>query len=213
MKRKNIFAAAAASASILSGAAYASPVTLTYSGLSVNPAETVDLYSPRSFNNLRAGGFNMSDGTNSFVAWCIDLFDTIGSAVYDQTRPAQVSDSEEADLNRLFSNNRSIATDNAVNSAAFQVAVWEIVYETGSSYDVGSGDFRAGDNTAVTSLAQNWLSNLGTDAGSYKLSFYESSTSQDLVSGAPVPAVPLPAGLPLLLVGVGALALTRKRRS
>jgi hypothetical protein len=49
----------------------------------------------------------------------------------------------------------SIAT--ATDSAAFQVAIWEIVYQSGSTYDVGSGNFTASGNSTVTLQATAYL--------------------------------------------------------
>ena len=209
-KAAAIAATIAGSAGLGATAAGAATVSLTFNGLDVTPAERVDLIAPRSLNNLPAGGFEMSDGSEVFLAWCIDLFDTIRSDTYDLTRPSQVSDQDEADLNLLFTGIRDQSQLNSVNAAAFQVAIWEIVYEETGSYDLASGDFQAGDNAAVIAQASAWLSNLGSGTGSYDLTFYQSDTSQDLVAGTISP-VPAPAGLLLLGSALGALGFARRR--
>ncbi len=216
-----IAAGSALALGLTAGAAGASTVTLTFNGLAATPAQKVNLNeisTPKSFTNLPAGGFAMSDGTNDFFAWCIDIFDTIKTATYNVQRPGQVTDGKEADLNRLFTNNGAVSVSSAVNSAAFQAAIWEIVYETDSVYDLATGNLQVSNNAGVVALAQEWLDNLGTAAGTYLLTFYESETSQDLVTGVPggggenPPPVPLPAGMVLLLTGLGALGVARRNR-
>lgn len=60
----------------------------------------------------------------------------------------------------------SNATATAANYAAFQVAIWEIVYDTSStsSYDVTTGNFRASNNSTVTSQANTYLSTVSGSA-------------------------------------------------
>lgn len=188
--------------------------TLTYNGLNISPAAKIDISATaegKSFDNLSAGAFNMSDGTNSFLGWCIDLLQTIKTAPYTPGQPGQVSASEADDLNRLFTIGRATAQTDAITAAAFQVAIWEIVYETDGSYQLGTGNFQASDNAAVVSAAQGLLNNLGTAPGTYALSFFTSATSQDLVTGVPAP-IPLPASGLLLLAGLGAMGVARRRQ-
>lgn len=209
---KGLFSALAVSVAVVAAPVSASTVHLTFNGLSVTPAETVTITAPLNSTTVYAGGFDMTGPGGDFVAWCIDLFQHIRSADYTETRPGQVSDAEEADLNRLFTNNYAGALDSGVTSAAFQLAIWEIVYDGGNGYDLTSGTFTVSNvSSAVQNLATGWLNTLGTAAGSYVLDFYTSGRSQDLVSGSPSP-VPVPAGLLLMGSGLGALALTRRRR-
>jgi hypothetical protein len=197
--------------------AAATTVSLNYDGLyhGTSSAETVLISSPAGNQHVYADGFNMSgsDPIGSFVAWCIDLFDNISSDSYSNDVPTQAVGDEE-DLNKLFTLAGGVALDTAVNAAAFQVAIWEIVYETGA-YDVTDGDFKvtSGD-TNVISTAEAWLGSLAGVIAAYDLTFYTSEypvgSSQDLVTGTLAP-VPLPAGVILLGTGLGMLAVTRRR--
>ncbi|MDQ2963066.1 MAG: thioester domain-containing protein, partial [Pseudomonadota bacterium] len=49
---------------------------------------------------------------------------------------------------------------NATNSAAFQLAVWEIWFDTDNNLNLSGGSFQASPS-AVTTLAQSWLNAIG----------------------------------------------------
>lgn len=183
----------------------AAPVSLdlTYDGLEMTPAERLKIQAPLTGRVITASGFRMSSASGSFLAWCIDLFDDIQTARYTVERPDHVEDAAEADLNRLFSHHYDLALASVTHSAAFQVAIWEIVYERDAAYDVRNGVFGASHNRAVLDMAQGWLDTLGEAQGHYRLSFYTSPMSQNLVTGV----VPVPSGLALMLTGLGVAAL------
>lgn len=190
--------------------AFASPVSidLSFDGLAINPGERVKIQEPLDSRVVTAGGFTMSSGGDSFLAWCIDLFQTIKSATYTVERPGHVTDGAQENLSRLFTNNYDMAQTTATHSAAFQVAIWEIVYETDAAFDVRNGAFDASHNAPVLNMAQDWLDNLGSEEGTYRLSFYTSGDSQDLVAAA----VPLPPGMALMVTGLGLAAFAARRR-
>ncbi len=216
MKIGTYFAAAATAAVLaIGGQASATTVDLTFEGFEAGE-QTVYLVipGPSTDGYVRAGGFTMNDGTSDFVAWCIDLHAQIGNAEYELSRPSQITDDIENGLNRLFTSFYDVALSSALNSAAFQVAIWELVYDDG--LDLSMGDFRASGNSGVTSLAQDWLGSLAGVVGAYDLTFFYSGASQDLVSGTPSQnpgpgPVPVPAGVVLLLGGLGAIGALRRR--
>ena len=93
-------------------------------------------------------------------------------------------------------------TSNA-QSAGFQLALWEIIYETTGTLSVGNGNFTASGNTGAVNFANTLLGNLvsaGPVTQVYNLTFLESQNGQDLVTASPVP---LPAAGLLLLAALG----------
>ena len=211
MFKSSLIAGALAGMLTLGAPAAATPVSidLTFGGLDIPVGERVRVKAPLNRVTVTAGGFSMSDGTQSFLAWCIDLFDAIRSDTYSVERPGHLTDATEAELNRLFTNNLSQAQPNPTTSAAFQLAIWEIVYETKPGYNVRKGAFSASHNGPALDLAQTWLEDLGEAKGTTTLEFFTSDGSQDLVTGV----VPLPAGLVLLLSGLGIMGIARFRRT
>ena len=63
-------------------------------------------------------------------------------------------------LNAIIANSDGLATD-ADHSAATQLALWEIAFETGPSYDVADGNFMvSGDNETARGIANTYLANV-----------------------------------------------------
>lgn len=200
---------------------------VSFSGFA-NGSQTVDIVlgAPNVATNLstQAGGFLTTlNGGASFTSYCIDLYEYIsfGPTYSDYTLTAGAS--------HVFAN-RNAATDigklyaegNAVNSsirqAAFQIAIWEIAYETGGTYDLGTGSAKFAGGTAASSgaltLASSWLGALATTTNtSYAVSTLDSighPGHQDQVFAAPVPE---PSTYVMMATGLLGMGFVARRRS
>ena len=194
---------------------------LTFNGFA-NGSVSATIYntpSPVGGNptTVSAGGFSMTNTTagGTFQAWCVDIFSWLrtSSTPYTLTAGSTFFDSTKATaLERLASNNLASVTGNASNSAAFQLAVWEIVNETTSSYNISSGTFYATSSAATVTVANTMLSGLGTATPTMTLSVWKevpNYTTQDLAVFAPVPE---PETYAMMLSGLGLMGFVARRR-
>lgn len=215
-------------------AASASTLDLTSNGF-VSGFKYVDLVVPSvtvagGSNDVPAGGFLMTDetvgGMGDFVAWCLDLGAYLGSGTneYEMTdTPFQnggisLMASGMARVAALFNANFGDSiTASARNSAAFQVALWEVAYD--DDFSIYSGDFQASGGNGVQNTATQYLTAAQNYVGPslWDVSYLESTAErrrQHLVTVTEAPApVPLPASGLMLLAAVGGIAIARRKKS
>lgn len=213
-------------------------MTLTYDG-SVQGFKQVDMTSPTE-TNVNTGAFYMKDeDSNSFAVFCLDLLASVYSGQsygyvetdtpftnggVDLTAVDAGSGLTGIDrIQKLFDSGFSTALSNVVNSAAFQMALWNAVYDV----DWSVGDDASGTNGGVfyqtdtsnedvRAAANAYLSAALAYTGgqNFALSFLQSTEtptrSQNLVS---VSAMPIPAAGLMLLTAFGGLVVARRRKA
>ena len=146
----------------LLGAVSVQAASVAVSGF-VNGSKSVNvaLSSPNTSLSLTtdAGGLSTSlNGGASFTSYCIDLYQDIdfGTTYSGYTLKAGAlhtfaNSNAAADIGKLFAENNAIT--NSTAQAAFQIAVWEIAYETSGLYNLGTGAVRASSERDASASA------------------------------------------------------------
>jgi hypothetical protein len=235
----------AAAMNCLAGTSFATTVNATFS--TVSPGETFNYTLDGTSESTSAGVFNwtsVAGGTNnfgSFDAFCIELTQTInygGTYLYNidplANGPTPGLDTggpntsgpmgamKASQLSELWGRYfNTISTGSPaqqnVNAAAFQIAVWDIVF--GSNLSLTQGYFVADNpSDADVVLAQSWLNGLNGTGPMADLVALDSPTDQDMVTAVPggpsdiTAAIPEAATSVTGLLGLGVLALLAARR-
>lgn len=156
-----------------------------------------------------AGAFTGTWDSLPLIFWCAELTQTFSfntSYTYMASLP---NDATYTRLGQLFDEAYAGALSDTQHSAAFQLAIWEILFD-GTNLDLGTGAFQVindhGHGATVT-LAQTWLDDLGNFTDNYDVYLLSNDRHQDFITGDRTSRFETPEPTPLLLVGAGLVAL------
>lgn len=242
MQSKYVLAAAAMAAAIPSAAS----ASVTITGIAGNPGFATGrvIYTPGgiggsptrtsqdlSVGRLRLTGFdNSSLAPVTFDSYCIDIFNYIQNGSFELQAFSLADPVKENQIKRLLSGTAGlIATTAGFEqkrnvSAAIQMAVWEIVNESGTSgYSLDGGLFRMGTTGSVAlgarGLAQGYLNNIdsftATGTHTYRMLTAVNPVSNQRQVFLAAAGVPEPTTWALLIAGFGVIggALRKDRRN
>lgn len=189
-----------------------------------------------SVGQIKLTGQDTSAGNAAvtFLSYCVDIFDYLRAGLFDAAG-FSFDAGKEQKLNILMTNTAgdiaaATTLDQKINvSAAIQMAVWEIAFETGTGpFSLGGGDFQMtgagltglnGGSASAMSVAQGYMANMNSGAWSAANPNYSlrmlvpqdaaNNQTQVFLISSPVPE---PSTWALFILGFGAVgAMMRKR--
>jgi hypothetical protein len=202
------------------GVVQAAEITATFHGVDPGRGVEVSLDGGDTSRETRAGKFNWTkdsgdyDGVDGdFSSFCIELVEQVGNgnqytfgiettADAPNTMPPGMGAAKADLLSEYFGRFIDVA-DMSSNKemAAFQLGVWEIVYDDG--LDLEDGDFRVMSDGNENALAQSWLNALDGSGPRIGLDALVAEGIQDQV------VVPEPASL---VMALAAMLVAMRRR-
>lgn len=176
---------------------------------------------------VHAGQFSFAVAPGSYWddelrGFCIDVTEnlrTSGQHSYTLVEWGSGSrlDAEQRSLIAQLYDTRADALGDATSDAAFQLGLWEILYDGNGSLSTTAGNFSTGDFGGAAALAQAWLAGLqqGVDYVSNRfelMTLEPAGRNQALVTARPRVQVPEPSGLLLIAFAFPAAALALRLR-
>lgn len=158
--------------------------------------------------------------------WCIDLIDHVPYPAWSldnytkapfRSAPLTFSLSQVSNLETLFSDYYSGALVNADSAAAFQLAIWDVLFDDDHNLSTaGPGGFGvlSGPSAVITQAQLETNSALGAQHTYTLFQLVSSAGNQNFVYPGPLgQSAPEPTGLALLGAGLVAMMFVTRRRS
>jgi hypothetical protein len=206
----------------------ATPASVVITGFKSGSQQATIVNNGATIGTYPAGEFAGFLNGNAFLTFCTDIYQSFGwnslsnpyAYALDSVGETQAlwgaspySSASYGQVSRLYTAAYGSIGGSSINSAAFQFALWEVLYETSGTYDVTDGSFALGGAAAGTVAARNqantWLASLATASEGHSIQSLHSDSRQDFLIATPVPE---PQSYALALVSLGIVAGYARRK-
>lgn len=225
MKRFTLATAVAAAIMTPAAAQAATTIKITNYAFPVGSQTGTMHYAGSPFNGggVRAGEFKLTGmnlttgGSASFMTYCVDILRALTVPGTFTVAPLSTlfTGVKATNVNKLLTNTNPATAD---QSAAVQLAMWEIVFESGPTFNVNAGVnqgafwMTGGSSGAARTLANSYLANLPSwnVSTTHTARLLYSPTNQSQVYLA---AVPEPETWAMMVFGFMLVGATLRRRN
>jgi hypothetical protein len=167
-----------------------------------------------------AGGFKGTWLGDPIIFWCVELDQFFSFGQNYTYSPSLPSSALFTLLGKLFTEAEGASLSDTKHSAAFQLAIWEIVYDSGD-LKLDAGSFKVINNFGhadTVALAQQWLDGLAGTQDNADVYFLSNAAHQDFITTHQVTELrtgelPEPPALALLGMALAAGCLARRGKA
>jgi hypothetical protein len=208
---------ASVTTAVLVLAAPVSATPLTNTTWLVGSGEVLTVHRSANAQTVPVGGFQGDFGANHIEFWCFDLDHTFSlGTTYDYIATA-FTGALATRVAQLFEAGGSGGSD-ADHAAGFQLALWNVLYDSDTTVSGNTGFYVSGSSNAVND-ANAYLADMANHTGSSVTLARLTSTSRDpqhqgfiTPNTVPLTLVPEPPAMPLVLTALAVLGLVETRR-
>lgn len=184
-------------------------IDLKFTGTTLSNAESVKIsVNGSSFKSVFAGELKFSTSGGSLSTYCVDALSPLGSSAksYTVSELVQTSSTGLGRAASILANHQASAIT-AAQQAGLQLAIWEALYDGGSTFNANSAGFKVtGASSAALSFASTYYNSFDNPTN-LDVTFY---CTNQAGGQSQITAVPEP--MTFATLGVGLVALVRRRR-